>query len=275
MVNERFKNFLSENKFIFSKTALSSKFEKIKLRTLSTAFGDFNEKLFGKISDDKTSFFNFMKHAPLITLEEKQEMTFFFAGLNAITSCFAIAQTLYLLARNPDVQEKLYEELTSILDSDCTNVTADHLSKMVLLDNVIKESMRLLPSTLVQGRKVTGPLKLKNYTLPKGSEVLIPTLAIHTDVNLWGDDAMEFRPERFEHENFKSIHPYSYLPFSRGSRMCIGVKYATISMKVYLSRFLMKFKLTSDIKYEDLVFTSTPTLKATQPLILLFESREH
>lgn len=210
-----------------------------------------------------------------MSTEEKREMIFFFVGPNGVTPSFAIAQTLYLLARNPEDQDKLYEELRSVLASSKSAVSADDLSKMIYLDLVVKESMRLLPSTIAQGRRVTGPLKLRNYTVPKGSEIFIPTLEIHTDKKLWGEDALEFKPERFEPENFKKVHPYSYLPFSKGPRMCIAVKFATISIKIFLSRFLMQYQLSSDIKYEDLEFIAVPTLKATQPLTLLCKLREN
>lgn len=91
------------------------------------------------------------------------------------------------------------------------------------------------------GRKVTSDLKLSEYaiimrkslcfstndffisiakyTARAGSYAVIPMLDIHTDKKLWGDDALEFRPERFEEENMKSIHPYAYIPFSKGPRV--------------------------------------------------------
>lgn len=93
-----------------------------------------------------------------------------------------------------------------------------------------------------------------NYTVPKESTLLIHTLEFHRNKKFWGDDALEFKPERFEPENIKKVHPYAYFPFLNGSRMCPGYKYATITMKIFISRFIMKYQVTTDLKYEDLEF---------------------
>jgi cytochrome P450 len=90
--------------------------------------------------------------------------------------------------------------------------------------------------------------------VPNGSVFLIPVLEVHRNKSIWGEDAMEFKPERFEPENFKKIHPYAYIPFSGGARMCPGYKYAMITMKIFISRFIMKYRVTTDMKYEDLEF---------------------
>lgn len=69
---------------------------------------------------------------------------------------------------------------------------------------------------------------------------MLPMIEIHRNKNIWGDDALEFKPERFERENFEELHPYSYIPFSGGERMCPGNKYAMMTMKIFVSRFIMK-----------------------------------
>lgn len=76
-------------------------------------------------------------------------------------------------------------------------------------------------------------------------------MAIHRDKSIWGEDALEFRPERFTDESFKDIHPYAYIPFSNGPRMCPGYKYGMIVMKIFLSKFIMKYHVTTSAKFED------------------------
>lgn len=80
---------------------------------------------------------------------------------------------------------------------------------------------------------------------------MIPTFEIHRDKSIWGEDALEFKPERFEPENFTKIPHYAYIPFSSGPRMCPGYKYAKITMKIFLSQFLLKYKVSSDGKFEE------------------------
>lgn len=195
-------------------------------------------------------------------------------GASAETTSSSLSNMLHLLAMNPDAQNKLYEELRSVLKSSTDNVAEEEMSKMPYLDLVIKECLRLLPVAVIQGRAVTKPLKLKNYTLPAGTVAHIPSLQAHTDENLWGPDVLEFKPERFEEENFKKIHPYAYIPFSNGQRICPGMKYALLTMKIFLSKFLMRYKVSTDLKYKDLNFVMGLTLKTMQEPILLFESRE-
>lgn len=52
---------------------------------------------------------------------------------------------------------------------------------------------------------------------------MIPLLEVHTDPEIWGEDAREFKPERFLDANMESIHPYAYLPFSKGARVSIQI----------------------------------------------------
>jgi cytochrome P450 family 4 len=81
---------------------------------------------------------------------------------------------------------------------------------------------------------------------------------------------LEFKPERFEPENFAKIHPYAYFPFSGGTRMCPGYKYSMITMKIFISRFIMKYRIATNMKFEDLelVFALTTDFKK-RPLLRL------
>lgn len=88
--------------------------------------------------------------------------------------------------------------------------------------------------------------------VPSGSFILFMPLDTQTDKSHWGDDAREFKPERFTEENIAKVHPYAYFPFSKGPRMCLGHRYGWLAMKVFLSKFLMKYRVTTDLKYEEL-----------------------
>lgn len=173
-----------------------------------------------------------------------------------------------------DVQERLYSAIKSVLISSKDHVTEEKIAQMTYLDFVIKESLRLIPVAFYSTRKVTNSLKLKNYTLPVGTIVVLPTTIVHTDEKIWGSDALEFRPEKFEKENIKKVHPYAYFPFSGGQRICPGMKYAVIKMKIFLSRFLMEYKVSTDLKYSELEFIMELTTRTKQLPILMYEKRE-
>lgn len=259
--------------FIYNRTSLATEIRQLKEKMFSTYLGcNFKEQFSSEESSDPKSFFGLIKKIPM-NYEEFLETTIFFMVASVETTSSSLANILHLLAMNPEVQDKVYEELRSVLKSSFDHVTNEDFLKMPYLDLAIKESLRLLPLTIMQGRYVTKPLQLKKYILPIGTIAYIPTLETHTDQKLWGDDALEFRPERFEDKNFQKVHPYAYIPFSGGQRICPGMKYAMIMMKIFLSRFLMKYKVSTDLKYKDLNFMMGLTLRTKQDAILMFEKR--
>jgi cytochrome P450 family 313 len=197
---------------------------------------------------------------------EYLDSTIMFAGASNQTTADVISNTLLLLAMNPEKQDILVNELKSTLSSENDNVNEEQIAQMSYLDLVIKESLRMLPAVVVLGRKVTSDLKLTRFTAPAGSILVMPFLDVHLDKKLWGKDALEFKPERFAKENIAEIHPYAYYPFSKGQRMCPGYKYAILTVKIFLSRFLMKYRVsTSLMKYEDLVIKFELTIQFEKP----------
>jgi cytochrome P450 len=259
--------------FIYNNSNLSNEIFKLKeqifLKDLNVDFAKQREV---NNETDSRSFFDLMKKVPL-PYEEFLEATIFFMGASAETTSSSLANILHLLGMYQDVQNKLYDELKSVLKSEKDYVQEDEMSKMTYLDLVIKESLRLLPVAIMQGRTATKSLKLKKYLLPAGTSTNINTLIIHTDPKYWGEDALEFRPERFLEDHFHNMHPFAYFPFSHGPRMCPGMKYAQMTMKIFLSRFLMKYKVSSPLTYKELKFIFGLTLKTKQDPILFFEKR--
>jgi cytochrome P450 family 4 len=84
---------------------------------------------------------------------------------------------------------------------------------------------------------------------------------------------LEFRPERFSDESFKNVHPYAYIPFSNGPRMCPGYKYALMTLKIFLSRFIMKYHVSTSTKFEELKIVMGFTLKFQVTPEILVEKR--
>ena len=109
--------------------------------------------------------------------------------------------------------------------------------------------------------------------LPAGAEVCIPIIHIHRSKKFWGDDADKFRPERFLPENFKKVPAYAFLPFARGPRNCIGERYAMMQMKVFLSHFFRNFKVSTELKLEDMTFHYGITTKLDQLRVVTLQRR--
>jgi cytochrome P450 len=104
--------------------------------------------------------------------------------------------------------------------------------------------------------------------------VIIPIVHIHRNKALWGDDADEFKPERFLPENFKHIHPYAYLPYSKGPRNCVGMKYGQQSLKVILVHFFRRFKTRTTLKLDELKYEYMIVMKVVQGFNVSLEKRD-
>lgn len=109
--------------------------------------------------------------------------------------------------------------------------------------------------------------------MPAGTLLGFLPLELHTDKKYWGDDAREFKPERFSEENSENINLNAYMPFSKGPRICPGYRYAWMGMKSFLSKFLLKYRVTTELKYEELTIDLTATINIKQGFRVRVERR--
>lgn len=168
-------------------------------------------------------------------------MTIFIAG-HETTAC-ALSFTLYLLAENPDKQELLYREVSSVLGEN--EPTLEDLRKLEFTTQVIYESMRLYPPAWIISRRSLGSDQLGEYSLPEESNMLICAYAMHRDERRW-ENANEFNPDRFEKEKMKDVDKFGYLPFGGGPRICIGNNFALMEMQIAVSMMVQKFKFEKE-----------------------------
>ncbi|KAF8844406.1 cytochrome P450 [Paxillus ammoniavirescens] len=193
--------------------------------------------------------------------------TFMFAGSD--TTSLALTWTLLLLARHPDMQTRLRAELLSIAPpTPISRLTTDEigslhaaLSNLPYLNNVTRESLRLVPPVHSSLRVATQddeiptsyPVHLsdgsvsdqRSIRIPKGSFVHVPVEALNLDKGIWGEDAWEFDPDRWDNlpeavEAVPGIYS-NLLTFSAGPRSCIGMRFSMIEMKTFLYILLTNF----------------------------------
>ncbi|XP_046429409.1 cytochrome P450 4C1-like isoform X2 [Neodiprion fabricii] len=197
--------------------------------------------------------------------------TMIVAGADTVAT--TMNYVLLMLASHQDIQEKIYQELCDIFgenvlhdDSEELQFTMDHLARMTYMERVIKETMRLFPGAPIIGREATDDLELGQFTLRKGTSVVLNIFGVHRSEKYW-PDPLKFDPDRFLPERFATQEPYSYLPFSGGRRNCIGSKYAMIFMKTITATILWKYVLTKDkvIPVKDLRLTFDVVLKSVDP----------
>ncbi|KAI7815651.1 cytochrome p450 [Rhyzopertha dominica] len=165
--------------------------------------------------------------------------TLMLAGQDSVSS--SIAFVLYHLARHPDVQEKLTNEIMAVFDK-YTTLDIEKLRSLVYLEQCIKETLRLCPSVPMIARRLSEDIVLGKHTLPAGCHVFLSPFATHRLPHVF-KDPLKFDPERFSPDNLTKIHPYSYFPFSAGPRNCIGYKFGILEIKVVLAQILRKYRI--------------------------------
>uniref|UniRef100_A0A182M905 Cytochrome P450 n=1 Tax=Anopheles culicifacies TaxID=139723 RepID=A0A182M905_9DIPT len=135
-------------------------------------------------------------------------------------------------------------EIQDVLGPDFRSVplTYSTLQNFPYLDMVVKESLRLLPPVSFIGRRLVEDIEMNGVTIPAGTDFTIPIYVIHRNPNVYPDPE-RFDPERFSDESTQRRGPYDYIPFSIGSRNCIGQRYALLEMKVSIVRMISFYRI--------------------------------
>ncbi|KAK9106763.1 hypothetical protein Syun_022774 [Stephania yunnanensis] len=170
--------------------------------------------------------------------------TFFFAGHE--TSSTLLTWTIMLLASNTEWQTRVRAEVLHVLNGQTP--LPEQLHKLILLNMVINESMRLYPPAFPFPRMVFEDIRLGDLDIPKGLSIWVPILAINRSEDIWGKDAKEFKPERFADAQ-TSTPGKLFMPFGMGPRTCIGQAFALREAKIVLALLLSRFSFTISENY--------------------------
>ncbi|XP_013171919.1 PREDICTED: cytochrome P450 9e2-like [Papilio xuthus] len=178
-----------------------------------------------------------------------QAVLFFIAGFETISSAMTFA--LHELAMNPDMQERLLQEIRDNDQKNGGKFDYTSIQNMKYLDMVVSEVLRKWPPAVALDRLCLNNYNLgkpnkeatKDYIIRKGEIVTIPVWSIHYDPNFYPDPE-KFNPERFSDENKHQIKPFTYIPFGLGPRNCIGSRFALCEVKVLLYQVVRRMQLT-------------------------------
>ncbi|WP_424100833.1 cytochrome P450 [Moorena producens] len=158
-------------------------------------------------------------------------------GAGHDTTAQALNWILFLLSQHPQILSDLVDELNFILQEKPPTITK--LSQLSLLDRVIKEGMRVLPSVPWNWRVTSQETELGGYELLAGTEVFVSLYHNHRQPDIYPAPQV-FNPQRWENFN---PSPYEYSPFSTGPRVCIGAGLAIMEMKIILATLLQSIRL--------------------------------
>jgi cytochrome P450 len=163
-------------------------------------------------------------------------LTFFAAGHE--TTANALTWTFHLLSQYPAAREKLLAELQSVLAGRAP--TVDDLPNLPYTEWVMNESMRLYPPAWTLGRHAIEAFELDGVHFPAGTMVMFSQWIIHRLPDIWGDPEI-FRPERWAPGREQKIVPWSYFPFGGGPRICIGMPFAQLEIRLLLATILQHY----------------------------------
>ncbi|GAB6020589.1 hypothetical protein CHUAL_003268 [Chamberlinius hualienensis] len=165
----------------------------------------------------------------------------FFGGID--TTSHSTAMLMYHLARNQSVQERLSNDIKTVLPDSNAVVTHIHISNLPFLKACFKETHRLTPVVDAVSRVLRQDLVLGGYQVPAGTNIIIHH---RTMGKVLFDSPNEFKPERWLRGDpaYKKYNMFTWLPFGHGRRACIGRQIAQQETHLLITRVLQKYHLT-------------------------------
>jgi thromboxane-A synthase/cytochrome P450 family 3 subfamily A len=162
-----------------------------------------------------------------------QCVTFLLAGYE--TTANALAFAVYCLARHPEAEARLLQEVDALAAAKgggagggrLPALAPEDLASLPFTAAVIDEALRLYPPATAAIRHVEEPFSLGGHLVPAGCELVVLIWSLHRDPACW-PDPLAFRPERWlpGGEALAARNPHAYMPFGGGARMCVGYKFA-------------------------------------------------
>lgn len=182
-----------------------------------------------------------------------QCLVFFFSGFETISTVLAFAG--HELALNPDLQEKLHDEIVQVeTELNGTPLTYDRFQKMKYLEMFVDEIRRWPPAQFTD-REVTKHFSLEldnghKIEFKVGDLVWLPIFAIHMDPKFYPNPT-KINPERFSSENKTNFNQDAYLAFGSGLRSCIANRFALMEVKTIIYYLLKNFRIERCQKTSD------------------------
>jgi cytochrome P450 len=188
---------------------------------------------------------------PMTTKQLVDEITILFVAGHE-TTANALTFTTFLLAKHPEVQQKVFEEIQEV-ESNSVDIL-EIISKLEYTRAVIDESMRLYPPAWITDRENIEDDTIGEFHLRKDTLVGVSFYELHRNPAYW-EQPEKFNPERFFGENKKKTAGI-YYPFGAGPRMCIGMGFAIYEMVLAISYLVKNYKLLTaqiDLKLNPLI----------------------
>lgn len=167
-----------------------------------------------------------------------QAKTIIGAGYETTTQ--ALAWTWYLLARHPEIEERLHAEISDVLGG--RTPAAEDLPRLKYTLMVFQEAMRLYPPAWAMTRAAIEADEIGGYRVPANSEIMLLPYITHRHPKYW-EKPEEFYPEHFLPEKAAARSHFTYFPFGGGPRQCIGNNFALMEAQLIMATVAQKYRL--------------------------------
>lgn len=190
-----------------------------------------------------------------------KDITLSFLTAGKDTTATTLSWFFYMLSKNSSIQDKVAEEVReatkvrdgSSFDELADSITEEALDKMQYLHAALSEALRLYPAVPVDGKLcLSDDTWPDGFSVKKGDLVSFQPYAMGRMKYLWGDDAEDFRPERWLDEDgfCRQESPFKFTAFQAGPRICLGREFAYRQMKIFSAVLIgsYRFKLSNERK---------------------------
>lgn len=166
-------------------------------------------------------------------------MTLFLAGHE--TTALTLSWSWYLLATNPQAEQKFHAELDQVLGGRAPEVS--DLPNLKYTEMIAKEAMRLYPPAYAVGREAIEDTEIGGFRVPRGTQLFAFQWVTHRDPRYF-ERPDEFEPERWTSESIQRLPKYAYFPFGGGPRQCIGNYFAMMEVVLLLATIGQRFRFS-------------------------------
>ncbi|KAL2233977.1 UNVERIFIED_CONTAM: cytochrome [Sesamum indicum] len=180
-----------------------------------------------------------------------RDITISFIVAGKDTTATTLSWFIYMLCKYPHVQEKVEQEIKDAtgckevadISEFSACVTEEALGKMHYLHAALTETLRIYPAVAVDAKQcLCDDIMPDGFSVKKGDMVAYQPYAMGRMKSIWGNDAEEFKPERWLDKNgcFQQASPFKFTAFQAGPRLCLGKEFAYRQMKIF-SAILLRF----------------------------------
>jgi cytochrome P450 family 3 subfamily A len=149
---------------------------------------------------------------------------------------------LYELALQPDIQEKLYQEIDKVLGNE--EPTIDKYYEMSYMRNAVQETLRRHPPVVLIPKMTRTKTTIGSYAVPANTQVYLNAYQVQHDERYW-KEPQSFIPERFDTDSEYCMkrHVASLIPFSIGQRKCIGSRFSEIETAMIMAKIIKQYRI--------------------------------